>query len=175
MNNIFTSDWERRLEAQFLVNDRCRRRAYICSPLSGQTSQEMMRNMHNARAYMFYAAERMGLAARAPHAYLPMLLCDAVTAERALGLRFGQQLIEQSDLMLVCGNRLSSGMRGEIIYAASLNMPIQVFDDTLYPEIRKLVTQHRGNKKLVRMNWSHALMAFPEPEDFQGGDDDSGM
>ena len=46
----------------------------------------MLRNMHSARAYMYYAMEKMGYAARAPHAYLPMLLCDRVPSERAIAL-----------------------------------------------------------------------------------------
>ena len=36
MDTIFTENWEQRLEMQFLKNDRCRRRAYVCSPLSAE-------------------------------------------------------------------------------------------------------------------------------------------
>ena len=32
MNTIFTDNWEQRLEMQFLKNDRCKKRDYICSP-----------------------------------------------------------------------------------------------------------------------------------------------
>ena len=61
METIFTENWEQRLEMQFLRNDRCKRRAYICSPLSAETDNDFIRNMHSARAYMFYASEKMGL------------------------------------------------------------------------------------------------------------------
>lgn len=106
--NIFIENWEDKLALQFLKNNRCCKKAYICSPLSAPTEEEMLRNMHSARAYMYYAMEKMGYAARAPHAYLPMLLCDRVPSERAIALQFGLHLLEESDLILVCGNHISN-------------------------------------------------------------------
>ena len=67
---------EQFLAYQFMDQDDQRKRAYICSPLSAKTDEEFVENMHRAREYMHYAAKEMGLAARAPHAYLPMLLCE---------------------------------------------------------------------------------------------------
>ena len=92
----YHESWERDLDRQFLKNDRYRKRAYICSPLSGSTAEEELSNIWRARAYMLYARTMLGYLARAPHAYLPMLLCDHVAAERALALQFGFQLLEQS-------------------------------------------------------------------------------
>lgn len=128
--NIFTDNWESRLESQFLKNNRCCKKVYICSPLSAETDEEMLSNMRNARAYMYYAMTVMGYAARAPHAYLPMLLCDKIPSERAAALTFGLQLLSDSDMLFVCGSRISQGMRGEILHAVSLNMSIYTFDDT---------------------------------------------
>lgn len=82
----YHESWERELDRQFLKNDRYRKRAYICSPLSGSTAEEELSNIWRARAYMLYARTMLGYLARAPHAYLPMLLCDHVAAERALAL-----------------------------------------------------------------------------------------
>lgn len=59
MNTIFTDNWEQRLVMQFLKNDRCKKRAYICSPLSAEDDTDFLRNMHAARAYMYYASEKM--------------------------------------------------------------------------------------------------------------------
>ena len=78
----YHESWERELDRQFLKNDRYRKRAYICSPLSGSTAEEELSNIWRARAYMLYARTMLGYMARAPHAYLPMLLCDHVAAER---------------------------------------------------------------------------------------------
>ena len=94
---------------QFLKNDRCKKRAYICSPLSAVTDEEMVENIKIARAYMYYAMKKMGMNASAPHAYLPMLLCDKVPADRSIALQFGLELLEESDVLLICGNRISSG------------------------------------------------------------------
>ena len=120
MKNIYSQGWELCLEAQFLNENKYRRRAYICSPLRAEQNREIMLNMRAARAYMFYAAVRLGFLARAPHAYLPMLLCDANKNERRLALEFGLELLGISDVMLVCGDHISEGMAGEMLYRAGL-------------------------------------------------------
>ena len=38
--HIFTDNWESRLESQFLKNNRCCKKVYICSPLSAETDEE---------------------------------------------------------------------------------------------------------------------------------------
>ena len=78
----------------------------------------------------------------------------------------GLEILEQSDIMLVCGNRLSNGMRGEIAKAALLRMPITVFDEGLYLEVQKLVTQNNGNKKSVKLDRENFPMAFTDPESY---------
>ena len=163
MNNIFADNWALDLEKQFLRDNRCRRRAYICSPLSAETEDGLIQNMHNARAYMYYAATQMNLYARAPHAYLPMILCDHIPSERSLALWFGLRLLEESHIILVCGNRLSHGMRGEISHAISLNMPIITFDEGIYHEVQKIVTQQGGNKAIVKLDRDNFAMAFASP------------
>lgn len=163
MNNIYTENWEQRLDTQFLKYDRCKKRAYICSPLSAGSEEEFLANMKAARAYMYYAMEKMGYAARAPHAYLPALLCDCIPAERALALRFGLSLLENSEIVLVCGNRLSKGMRGELAHAAALHIPVLTFDEGVYLEVQKEITANGGNKKNVRLDREHFPMAFTSP------------
>lgn len=112
---------------------------------------------------MFYALKKMGMCARAPHAFLPMLLCDSVPSERAIALKFGIELLERSDVLLVCGNRISNGMKSEIANAAMLRMPIIVFDDMLYLEVQKLVTQKNGDKKTVKLESNHIPMSLSNP------------
>lgn len=161
--NIFTDNWETRLESQFLKNNRCCKKVYICSPLSAETDEEMLSNMQNARAYMFYAMVEMNVVARAPHAYLPMILCDRIPAERAAALNFGLQLLSDSDMLFVCGSRISQGMRGEILHAVSLNMPIYTFDDAVYIMVQKLVTQNGGSKSSVKFKPEHTVLRFDTP------------
>lgn len=163
MDTFFTENWEQRLEMQFLKNDRCRRRAYICSPLSAEDDAGFLRNMHTARAYMYYASEKMGMYARAPHAYLPMLLCDRLPSERALALSFGLSLLENSEVVLICGNRLSSGMKGEIAHAALFQMPMAVFDEGVYHEVQKEIAKHGGSKRCVQLDRENYAMGLPSP------------
>lgn len=158
MDNIYHQYWQQELMYQLASADRCRKRAYVCSPFRADTREQCEKNLRTARAYMFYANKKMNMNAAAPHAYLPLLLCDEIPAERAIALRFGLEILEQSDVMLVCGNKLSNGMRGEIAKAALLRMPITVFDEGLYLEVQKLVTQNNGNKKSVKLDEETAPM-----------------
>ena len=163
MDNIYHDYWEQELVYQFLVEDKCKKKAYVCSPFSADDKEGMLQNMRTARAYMFYALKKMGMCARAPHAYLPMLVCDKVPNERSLALEFGVNLLTRCDVLLVCGNRISNGMKDEIGNAAILRMPIIVFDDMLYLEVQKLVTQRNGDKKLVKLESNHIPMSLTNP------------
>lgn len=166
MDNIYHQYWQQELMYQLASADRYRKRAYVCSPFRADTREQCEKNLRTARAYMFYANKKMNMNAAAPHAYLPLLLCDEIPAERAIALRFGLEILEQSDVMLVCGNKLSNGMRGEIAKAALLRMPITVFDEGLYLEVQKLVTQNNGNKKSVKLDREIFPMAFTDPESY---------
>lgn len=154
------NDWEKELLYQFSKKDKSLKRAYICSPLSAESSDGIVKNMRCARGYMYYAMKKMNLYAGAPHAYLPMLLFDQVPAERAIGLQFGLRLLEQSDMLFVCGNRLSNGMRSEIAYAAKLKMPMIVFEEGLYLEVQKEVSKNGLDKRLVKLDRDNYPMSF---------------
>ena len=52
-------------------------------------------------------------------------------------------------------------MKGEIGKAASLNKAIIVFDESLYPAVRKLVTQHGGDKAKVTLDEKNAFLSLP--------------
>lgn len=159
----YDSSWERRLDVQYQKHDRCKKRAYICSPLSAEDDKQQMENMRLAREYMLYVYEKLGYLARAPHAYLPMLLCDQVPAERALALQFGIHLLEQSELLLVCGARISNGMTGEILHAAKLGIPIRVYNEDMLIAVRKLATQAGASKKLVTLDRDHPVLEGASP------------
>lgn len=149
---------EQFLAYQFMDQDDQRKRAYICSPLSAKTDEEFVKNMHRAREYMHYAAKEMGLAARAPHAYLPMLLCDRIPNERALALQFGLRLLEESDILLVCGDRISLGMQGEILHAISIKLPIITFSHLMYLKVCEYMKKENGDLELVGIDENHPFM-----------------
>lgn len=161
---IYSEGWERKLLEQFTEKNRNRMKAYICSPLRADTAKDLLMNIERARAYMLYAYEKMGLVARAPHAYLPMLLDDGIPAERAIALQFGQRLLENSDVLLVCGNTLSHGMRSEINYALSLGIPVIAFNQDLYIDLKQLADkEHPAMSKKVILQQEHFTMGFTNP------------
>ena len=97
---------------------------YICSPLSAPSRAEMLANMANAVTCSILAAREFQGRAVAPHAYLPYLLDDSVPEERALALEFGQKLPALCSSMVICGTRISEGMRAEIETAGRLGIPV---------------------------------------------------
>lgn len=97
---------------------------YVCSPLSAPTRAERLANAARATAYMVMAEQEFGDRAVAPHAYLPYLLDDSDPEQRALALEFGLKLLAMCSRIVVFGNRISSGMSGEIEAAKAKGIPV---------------------------------------------------
>ena len=96
---------------------------YICSPLSAPTEQGIRKNMEKAAYYAGLVSGVTGCRAIAPHSFLPEYLDDNIPEEREAGLAFGLSVLKLSKAIVVCGSRISSGMRGEIRLAGELNIP----------------------------------------------------
>ena len=163
MKNIYHEFWEQELASQFYSVDRSKCKAYICSPLGAETEGGFISNMFTARAYMYYAMKQMQMYASAPHAYLPMLLNDKTPSDRALGLDFGLRLLSQCDILLVCGNRITNGMKDEIERAIILRMPVIVFDEGVYWEVEKIISRLGGDKRNLKLDKEHVVMAMTTP------------
>lgn len=58
MDNIYHQYWQQELMYQLASADRCRKRAYICSPFRADTREQREKNLRTARAYMFYANKK---------------------------------------------------------------------------------------------------------------------
>lgn len=97
---------------------------YVCSPLSASTQEGIRINMMKAREYMRMVSEKYNCRAIAPHAILPVYLDDHIPEERALGQRFGLDLLRICKKIVVCGDRISNGMQQEIELARSLGIEI---------------------------------------------------
>ena len=110
--------------------------------------------MYAARFYMYYVQHYFGYLARAPHAYLPLLVDDDNLLERSLALSFGLDLLECSDKVLICGERLSPGMVAEINYALDHRKPIEVFHPVLYERIKEIAGKRNAGD--MPLNWNHA-------------------
>ncbi len=139
MKNIFDGCWETECEELFQSHAADKVRAYICSPLRADSVKETRANMQRAKAYMLYAHEATGIYAYAPHAYLPVLISDENPSQRKLALQFGKTMLTFSDAVYVCGERISEGMKGEIIYAAKLGKKIIVFNAKVFAEARYIL------------------------------------
>ena len=96
---------------------------YICSPLSAPTKEGIRKNMEKAAYYAGLVSGVTGCRAIAPHSFLPEYLDDDIPEEREAALAFGLDLLKLSKAIVVCGSRISSGMRGEIRLAGELNIP----------------------------------------------------
>ncbi len=135
----FMNEFEMQLIKQCIERSPNQKCIYICSPLSAEDTNGIIENMQKAREYMYYAYRYMGKIACAPHAYLPALLNDNNKFERALALQIGLKLLNQCEEIFVCGTRISSGMRGEILHALKRDMPIRVFDINVFLAVSSII------------------------------------
>lgn len=101
---------------------------YICSPLSAPTERQIRENMKKASDYAELVVRQFHCRAIAPHSFLPAYLDDRIPEERELCLAFGISVLKLCRAVLVCGNRISSGMEGEIKTALE-------YDDALHAAV----------------------------------------
>lgn len=93
---------------------------YIASPYAGDIEY----NTRKAIEYCRYAAER-GVIPLAPHLLFPRFLSELNPEERELGIRMGLTLIAKCSELWVFGDRITTGMRREIVEAERLGMPVK--------------------------------------------------
>ena len=68
-----------------------------------------------------------------------------------LALQFGKYALSISDLVYVCGDRISEGMKGEIISAANFGKTIHVFNEDVYALVKKIVNDEKWDTQAVRL------------------------
>lgn len=123
---------------------------YICSPLSAPTEQGIRKNMEKAAYYAGLVSGATGCRAIAPHSFLPEYLDDNIPEEREAALAFGLSILKLSKAVIVCGNRISSGMRGEIKMAGELNIPAYALvESTSGITLAKIMQEARTNEMQV--------------------------
>lgn len=111
---------------------------YICSPLNAPTREGINTNMKQAKIYMRKASCYFACRAIAPHAYLPMFVDDNNPTERQLSLEFGLGFLKLSSAIIVCGSRLSPGMKGEISSAYAMGKQIYAGSVT----VKQMIINH---------------------------------
>lgn len=116
-------------------------RAYVCSPLGakGDNAKALIEiNRQAAIKYCQITEKVFGVTAKAPHTYIPLVLDDTKPDERELALEFGIKLLKLCDCIIVCGDRISNGMKNEIITAYEYGLPIFCFSESVKREISKM-------------------------------------
>lgn len=99
-------------------------KVYICSPFAGDTEA----NVANALRYCRFALSK-GKFPIAPHCYLPRFMDDSNPAERELALSFGVRMLYECRELWVFGDRISEGMKKEILAAKWRTIRIRRFND----------------------------------------------
>lgn len=100
---------------------------YICSPLSAPTERQIRENMKKASGYAEMIARQFHCRAIAPHSFLPAYMDDRIPEEREICLAFGLSVLKLCKAVIVCGNRISSGMEAEIKTAGECDIPVYSF------------------------------------------------
>lgn len=107
-------------------------KAYICSPLSGNTKQ----NIAKAIAYAKFVYERCGMIPVMSHFYA-LILDDNDSVQRQIGVSMGIDMLLSTTHVWVFGDNISKGMREEIKTAESLKRTIHYINDLQCKEIIK--------------------------------------
>jgi len=105
-------------------------KAYICSPLSGNTKE----NLKNAVAYARFVFDRCGMIPVMSHFYV-LILDDDIEFERKIGTSLGLEMILDAKHMWVFGDTITLGMKDEIRLAESLKRVIHYVSDEQCEEI----------------------------------------
>ncbi len=137
-------------------------RIYVASPLSPIEGEVLVNNMSSARLYCSIISINTSWRALAPHSYLPFFLDDSCEEERKLALQFGLDLISICDCIAVCGNRISPGMKGEILHAATIGIPVYVADENLIEEVSLLCKDYDNQVSLLDCDDSRLAMCSSE-------------
>ena len=99
---------------------------FICSPFAG----DIEANVAKALKYCRFVVGR-GKLPIAPHCYFPRFMDDDNPAERELGISYGLRLLNDCKELWIFGNRISEGMKREILAAKWRNIRIRQFNENM--------------------------------------------
>ena len=97
-----------------------RKMVYVCSPFAG----DYMVNTENTKKYCKYVMDQ-GYVPFAPHIMFASFLDDTDPVQRTKGCTLGLEMLERVDEIWVFGDRISSGMKNEILFSEKFNIPIK--------------------------------------------------
>jgi len=100
------------------------RRVYVCHPFADDPVGNIERVRGLSRQLI-----ALGVMPIAPHLYLPQLLDEGTEREQAL--RFCLELVDTCDEVRVFGGRVTAGMKREVEYAKSRDIPVRFETEVL--------------------------------------------
>ena len=107
-----------------------KKKVYICAPLGGNVKK----NLNRVRNYTRYAL-MCGMAPVVPHFYV-LCLNDTIPKEREIGMAAGLSLLWFCDELWIFGDEVTEGMKAEIQFCKSLNIPVRkIRDDKIKKKI----------------------------------------
>lgn len=92
--------------------------AYVCAPFTAPTRREMTQNV----IYAVKGAEIVYKCGYLP--IVPHITVSILTEDRSEALRIGKEYLSHCDILVICGNRITNGMREEIVFAHKHNIAI---------------------------------------------------
>lgn len=97
-------------------------RVYVCSQYGTRGNRET--NLEFAKVFCMAVIEE-GKIPICPHLFYGQVLNDDVESQRVAGLRMGLELLEDCSELRIF-SRLSDGMKGEILKAEKLGIPVTI-------------------------------------------------
>lgn len=114
------------------------KKVYICSPLGGNIKENLLRVIKYTR----YALE-CGTAPVVPHFYA-LCVDDNNKKERELGMKAGLSTLWFCDEMWIFGEKITEGMKKEIIFCKNLNIRMKYIKGK---ELEKILKEEKEDEK----------------------------
>lgn len=123
---------------------------YVASPLNAGSRRLILKNMRKARNYEKTLNMMSGTRNRAVQGYVPYVLDDNISEERKMGLELGIKMLLASDALIICGSRLSPGMKTELETALDNNITVyRLLGEPTGIKVIDFIFWKRGKLRLV--------------------------
>lgn len=132
---------------------------YVCAPFSVKTREKTLKTLYVGCEYVDYVKKKMQYFAIAIHTYLPAFINDKIIFNRDEMKKLRTQIIEQCDIVMVCGEKLSREMKQDILYAIERRKKIVVFTRELFQIVMKLMEVSGVHEFDLRYDENHPTLA----------------
>ena len=132
---------------------------YVCAPLNVKTREKTLKSLYEGSEYVEYVKKEMQYFAIAIHTYLPAFINDKMLANRDEMKKLRTQIIEQCDIVMVCGEKVSREMKQDILYAIERRKKIVVFTREVFQIVMKLMEISEVHEFDLRYDENHPALA----------------